>query len=148
MSHDKIYSEVLLDHNRHPRHSGELTNPDISMDGANPMCGDEITMYASVEDGTLVDVAFRSTACAICTASASMFCEMAKGKHIDHIHQHDQLMRKLMHGEKLEHDERRALADMNSLEGVSKLPVRVKCAMLVWETWELMKQKLKEINKV
>ena len=37
-----LYSDILLDHFRHPRNYGSLAAPDISNEQFNPLCGDRI----------------------------------------------------------------------------------------------------------
>ena len=49
---EDLYREIILDHYRTPRNRGELdTPPATKVDGHNPLCGDEITVYLDV-DGT------------------------------------------------------------------------------------------------
>ena len=53
---EDLYREIILDHYRTPRNRGELAPPAVMAEGHNPLCGDEITIYAQVENGVLVDV--------------------------------------------------------------------------------------------
>ena len=46
---EDLYREVILDHYRKPRNRGSLENPDISAEGYNPLCGDEITLQLALE---------------------------------------------------------------------------------------------------
>ena len=47
---EDLYREIILDHYRNPRNRGELESPPaIIVDGHNPLCGDEITLYVLVE---------------------------------------------------------------------------------------------------
>ena len=49
---DDLYREIILDHYRNPRNRGELASPPAHrVEGFNPLCGDEITVYFDVVDG-------------------------------------------------------------------------------------------------
>ncbi|MGB1661351.1 MAG: Fe-S cluster assembly sulfur transfer protein SufU, partial [Planctomycetota bacterium] len=77
----ELYQEMIIDHSRSPRNHKKLENPNLSARGHNPLCGDEIDMEVKRgEDGVLSEIGFEATACAICTASASILTETLKGK--------------------------------------------------------------------
>ena len=74
-----LYSEVLLNHFRHPRNYGSLDDPDISNEQFNPLCGDRIRIELKL-DGTVVKEArFKGDGCAISTAAASLLTELLIG---------------------------------------------------------------------
>ena len=54
--------------------------PDASYEGANPLCGDRITLMLGVKDGVIERVAFTGRGCAISQASASLLTDEIKGK--------------------------------------------------------------------
>jgi nitrogen fixation NifU-like protein len=68
-----LYSEKLLDHFRNPRNYGALTNPDISYESFNPLCGDRIRIELRLADN---EVRFRGDGCAISIAAASLLTEI------------------------------------------------------------------------
>ena len=144
MSIADIFSTVLLDHYRHPRRFGKMDDADIEMDGVNPLCGDEVFIQAKVDGEMIIDAAFTGKACAICMASTSMFCEQAPGRTVAELAEQRRRLFSLLEAKELSSEERHQLGEILSLEGVSKLPARVKCALLVWETWELMAEELKK----
>ena len=72
---DDLYREIILDHYRNPRCKGELPAPALKVEGANPLCGDELVMYLEVEDNHLADLRIRTRGCSISCASASMMAE-------------------------------------------------------------------------
>src|SRR3989304_3008599 len=80
MALDDLYREVILDHYSHPRNKGELPDPDIKVEGANPLCGDELSIYVKLDGGRVADVRFVGRGCSISQASASMMTEQIKGK--------------------------------------------------------------------
>lgn len=143
MSLEAIFGELLLDHSRHPRHFGKMESPDLTIEGANPLCGDEIELQIKTDGGRVTDIAFTGRACAICIASTSMFCENAVGQPIEFLDKARELFRRLLHGEELTAEEKWTLGDALSLSGVGKLPSRVKCATLIYETWAVMERRLK-----
>ena len=75
-----LYQEVILDHNRRPRNFHALANASHRAEGYNPLCGDRLTLYLSVNEGVITEAAFEGAGCAISKASASMMTETLKGK--------------------------------------------------------------------
>jgi nitrogen fixation NifU-like protein len=131
---DDLYQRVLLDHSRHPRNAGALPPGSRTARGDNPVCGDRITVGVVLDGDRIADVRFEATGCAISVASASMMSEAVRGRtrvQADALHQ---LFERLLGGEPLADAERESLADLASLAGVSRFPVRRKCARLPWQT--------------
>ena len=77
-----LYSDVLLDHFRHPRNYGSLAEPDISNEQFNPLCGDRIRLELKLEQEKVHEVRFKGDACAICTAAASLLTELVREKDL------------------------------------------------------------------
>ena len=77
-----LYSDILLDHFRHPRNYGSLVSPDISNEQFNPLCGDRIRLELKLEHATVTEVRFKGDACAISTAAASLLTELILGKNL------------------------------------------------------------------
>ena len=75
---EDLYQEIVMDHNRRPRNFGELKEPTTTADGFNPLCGDQITLQLSLEDGVVVDVAFKGVGCAISKSTESKMTEELK----------------------------------------------------------------------
>lgn len=124
-----LYREIILDHYAHPRNRGKLEGADIAVEGVNPSCGDEISLYARVRDGRLEEVRFEGRGCSISQASASMMTEAVKGKSLDAADELAEEFKAMMHGQVP--DEGR-LGDLVALQGVRRFPVRIKCATLAW----------------
>lgn len=131
---DELYREVILDHFRNPRNVGELTDAEIKAEGNNPLCGDEIAFWLKLANGRIEQVRFRGKGCAISQAAGSMFSEQLRGKHLKDVERLIQAMKGLMQGEEPPDDV--DLGDLESLVGVRKFPVRVKCAALSWNAIE------------
>ena len=80
MSLDDLYKEVILDHYKNPRNKRGLGDGAVSCHRNNPLCGDEITIHAQLDDGRIAEIAFEGTGCSISQASASMLTEAVTGK--------------------------------------------------------------------
>jgi nitrogen fixation NifU-like protein len=113
---DDLYRDEILEHYRNPHNFGTLESPTTVKEGANPLCGDRITLMLGIDDqGNVNDVAFTGRGCAISQASASMLTDEIKGKPLTEISH---------------------LGKVEVLEnlGIEISPARMKCAMLSLET--------------
>ena len=77
---DDLYRDYILEHYRRPHNFGILEDPDARFEGANPLCGDRITVMLGIRDGVVAEVAFTGRGCAISQASASLLTDEIKGK--------------------------------------------------------------------
>lgn len=130
---DELYREVILDHYRAPRNRGKLDPSDIDLHRDNPLCGDEVHLYARVEDGKVTEIAFEGRGCSISQASVSMMTEKLKGADVADAEKLAGDFKQMMQGENPEDPD--SLGDLQSLQGVQKYPVRIKCALLGWNTF-------------
>jgi len=80
-----LYSDILLDHFRHPRNYGSLDAPDISNEQFNPLCGDRIRLELKLEQSKVSEARFKGDGCAISTAAASLLTEMVLGKDLEEL---------------------------------------------------------------
>lgn len=79
-----LYSEIILDHFRHPRNYGSLPAPDICYEEFNPLCGDRIRIEVKLENQSVVEeVRFRGDGCAISIAAASLLTELIVGIDVE-----------------------------------------------------------------
>ena len=140
---ESLYKEIILDHYRSPRNRGELdTPPAIRVEGFNPLCGDEIVLFLDVQDGVLVNIKLTGRGCSISQASSSMMSAAVKGKSVVVARAKIETFKQLMtvHAATLEEDgqpveaDLRSLGEIAALQGVVKFPVRIKCAVLAWNT--------------
>ena len=76
----ELYKEIILDHFQRPRNQSSLQGADIEEHLNNPLCGDEVTIYANLRDGKVVELSFTGRGCSISQASASMLAERLQGK--------------------------------------------------------------------
>ena len=132
MSLEELYKEVILDHYRTPRNKQRLDPHDIMLERNNPLCGDEIELYLRFDGDVLEGIAFEGKGCSISQASASMMTEKVKGMDAKDARALVESIKRMMSGE--EEGDPDTIGDLVSLQGVVKYPVRIKCALLGWNT--------------
>jgi nitrogen fixation NifU-like protein len=112
---DDLYRDYILEHYRHPHNFGVLEHANASHEGANPLCGDRITLQLRLADGKIAGVGFTGRGCAISQASASLLTDEIKGKPVI---------------------DAAALTpkDVLDLLGIEISPARLKCALLSLDT--------------
>jgi len=79
------YSEIVMEHFRHPRNVGRIEDPDAKSIEGSPACGDMVAVYLKVdpEDLRISDIKFESYGCASNIATGSIITEMAKEKTLE-----------------------------------------------------------------
>jgi nitrogen fixation NifU-like protein len=97
------------------------------------VCGDEIHLDLRIDDGALQEIGFWGQGCSISQSSASMLTERLKGRPVEEAERVIGQVRAMLVDGALPD---RELGDLEALEGVAKLPVRVKCALLCWNVLE------------
>jgi nitrogen fixation NifU-like protein len=128
---DELYQELIIDHGRHPRNFGKLSDATYTKEGYNPLCGDKLTLYIHEKEGVIDNISFDGDGCAISMASASLMTEALKGKTIAYANElFDNFQRCIMQGACDAH----SLGKLAALSGVRQFPMRVKCATLPWHT--------------
>ncbi|MDA0305757.1 MAG: SUF system NifU family Fe-S cluster assembly protein [Proteobacteria bacterium] len=140
-----LYQEVILDHGKSPRNFRPLDNPTCLAHGNNPLCGDKLVVYLTLDadgaDGRIEDVSFQGEGCAISVASASMMTEILKGKTRDEAKKlfeafHDMCTKDDFDIAELAGYDEDAVERLVMLSGVKDFPIRVKCATLAWHTMQ------------
>jgi len=126
-----LYQELILDHYRRPRNKGAVEHPTHSIGMNNPLCGDEIDLQVRVEGDVIKEIRFVGRGCSISQAAASMMTQVVKDRSVTDALALGDRMSAMMHGDAAAAGDK-ALGDLRALAGVSKFPVRVKCALLPW----------------
>ena len=128
----ELYQSVILDHNRKPRNFGALADANRQADGKNPLCGDSVVVQLHVDGDTIREVMFTGQGCAISKASASLMTAAVKGK----TRAEAEALFARFHSMVLGKSEgtKEELGQLVVFSGVSRFPVRVKCASLPWHT--------------
>ena len=131
---EDLYREIILDHYRNPRYKGELPPPALKVEGANPLCGDQLSLFLEIKDGKLSNLRISAAGCSISCASASMMAEVILGKKLDEIDKAIERFKEMMLNKNGNPESLEDLGDIETLQGVKKYPVRIKCALLPWNT--------------
>jgi nitrogen fixation NifU-like protein len=129
---DELYRDLILDHYKNPRHREKVASPDVTAEGFNPVCGDEIEMELNFDGERLAAIGVRGRGCSISQASASMMSELVEGKSVGEIRTLAGEFKSMMTEPDAPAPE--SLGDLEALQGVAKFAVRVKCATLAWHT--------------
>lgn len=132
MSLEDLYKEVILDHYRTPRNKGRLDPHDVVLERDNPLCGDEIELFLKFDGDAVSGIAFEGRGCSISQASTSMMTEKVKGMTVKDATEVAHTVKRMMAGEA--EGDLEMLGDLVSMKGVVKYPVRIKCALLGWNT--------------
>jgi nitrogen fixation NifU-like protein len=129
---DELYRDIILDHYKNPRNKGDLDPADVRVNANNPLCGDEVTITARLsEDGqSISELHFSGRGCSISQASASMMTEQVLGHSLPEALRAVNSFKEMMLGE----GGPEGLGDLEALQGVKKYPVRIKCAILPWNS--------------
>ena len=126
----ELYRELILDHAKRPRHFGKLSDATHTAEGINPLCGDKLTIYLRLSEGSIEAIGFEGSGCAISVASASLLTEAVNGKGTDAaIALANQVLGRLTGQCDTDTEE---IGKIRALEGVREFPSRVKCATLAW----------------
>lgn len=128
----ELYQSIILDHNRRPRNFGEMADADRRIEGRNPLCGDELTLWVRVDEGRIADLSFVGRGCAISRAAASMMTTAVKGKTQAEADALFDRFHELVLGKRQATTSDPELGALAVFSGVSRFPVRVKCASLPW----------------
>lgn len=124
-----LYQQLILEHYRNPRNKAELEGKTVEIHMANPVCGDEIRLQLRIDGDEIAEAKFVGQGCSISQASVSMMTTLLEGRKLDEADALAKRFTEMMHGDE-DAAQDRALGDLRALQGVSKFPVRIKCALL------------------
>ena len=128
----ELHAQIILEHADKPHNRGEIPDADLEEYLLNPLCGDEVTVYATFEDGQVKDARFTGRGCSISQASASMMTGRLAGKTREEAADEVARFKAMMTGE-VEFPEYDELA---ALKGVIQYPSRIRCATLAWTAFQ------------
>ena len=128
---DETHRQILSEHSQQPRNRRELAHFSHHAHGHTPVCNDRVDVYLNLEDGRITDISFTATACALCTASASLMTQKLQGRSLEQARQiyetfHISMLRPTATDE--------TLGELSALAGIHRFPSRIKCVMLPWHT--------------
>ena len=125
---EELYQSIILDHNRRPQNFRVMPLATAHAEGLNPMCGDQFTVFLKMDGDLVGDVSFQGSGCAISKASASLMTQAVKGKTRAEAGAIFDAFHGLVTGE----GGGESLGKLKAFSGVSRFPLRVKCATLAW----------------
>ena len=134
MAIESIYTAALMEHNAHPDYKYELDDATHTHRGVNPSCGDDITVSMRLEDGIIDEAAFEGSGCAVSQASADIMADLITEKTPEEAVELGELFLAMIRGEVSDPAELAPLGEAAQLQGISRMPARVKCAELGWRT--------------
>ena len=132
--HD-LYQDIILEHNKRPRHYGALADYTHTAEGYNPICGDKLTIFLVLKEDRIEAVQFEAACCAICKASASMMAEVLIGKTLVEAEAAFKRVVELLSSELNLEADLSVDGEIAALAGVRKFAARIKCATLPWHTY-------------
>ena len=133
MAHNTFYNEILTDHNMNPAHKYELPDANMTLEGVNPSCGDDIVLNLKVSDGIITDGSYEGSGCAVSQASADIMLDLVIGKSIEEAQRLADIFMRMIK-DKITDEELEELEEAAALQDISHMPSRVKCAVLGWRT--------------
>ena len=122
----ELYREILNEHNINPAHKAEMSGANLSLQGINPSCGDNIT-----------DGAFSGSGCAISQASCDMMLDLIIGKPESEALRLCEIFMGMIQGTVTD-EQIEELDEASALREIQHMPARVKCAELGWRTMREM----------
>ena len=133
----ELYREILNEHNINPAHKEGLENANLTLQGVNPSCGDNITLKLKTENGKITAGAFSGSGCAISQASCDMMLDLIIGKSESEALRLCEIFMGMIQGSVSE-EQIEELDEASSLQAIQHMPARVKCAELGWRTMREM----------
>ncbi|MEX0976325.1 MAG: SUF system NifU family Fe-S cluster assembly protein [Woeseia sp.] len=134
-----LYRELILDHAKNPRHFGKLDDATHVAEGVNPLCGDKLKLYFSIDHtNRIADARFEGSGCAISVASASLLTDTVIGLDTHRaLRYFATMVQRLARADNHRKEDPHLLDEIDmgklrALEGVKEFPSRVKCATLAW----------------
>ena len=123
-----LYQQVILDHCKNPRNFHEMPAATSSAQGHNPLCGDQLKLFLTIDGDKIADASFVGSGCCISKASASLLTDGVKGKSKAEVQKMFDLVHEMVMSGKVNGD----VGKLAVFAGVHKYPARVKCAILSW----------------
>ncbi|TVP76441.1 MAG: SUF system NifU family Fe-S cluster assembly protein [Gemmatimonadales bacterium] len=139
-----LYQQLILEHYRSPRNRGELDPCSVEVERLNPTCGDQVVLRLQVGDGVIREARFDGEGCSISQAAVSMMTCLLEGATLEEARALADRFTALMHGKEERRQELRQLGDLRALQGVSRFPVRIKCALLGFEALRVALDQVEE----
>jgi nitrogen fixation NifU-like protein len=129
---EDLYREAIIRRYQSPSNRRTIDGANAEGFSQNPLCGDEVRVTARVENGRIVDAAFTARGCSISQASADMMADVIRGRSLPEVAEIAGQFRRIMTEDTGSVPP--VLDELAVLRSVRKYPVRIKCALLPWDT--------------
>jgi len=80
-----MYPPQLIDHFEHPRNSGAMDSPDVSVQSENPACGDVMKLMLRVTNGAITEAKYQVRGCVASIACGSALTEALVAKAVPEV---------------------------------------------------------------
>lgn len=141
-----LYQQLILEHYRNPRNKAELDEKTVEIHMANPVCGDEVRLQLRIEGDQIAEAKFIGSGCSISQAAVSMMTTRLQGANLEEADTLAKRFTEMMHGDESASKDK-TLGDLRALQGVSRFPVRIKCALLGFDALqEALKKEVGELG--
>ena len=131
---ESIYTDVIMENSIKTHNKYKLIDKDKEEHGHNPSCGDDITLQVKFDGEIISKISYIGHGCAISQASTNIMIDLLKGKTKKEANILIDIFIKMVNGDKIEGVELEKIGDAIAFKNISKIPARVKCATLAWET--------------
>ena len=131
---EEVYTNIIMEHSISTKNKHNLIEIDRKEHGHNPSCGDDITLEIKFDGNIIKDLSYTGYGCAISQGSASIMIDLLKGKSQEEAIKLIDIFLKMVNGEEVEEAGLNMLGDAKYLKSITKMPARIKCASLAWET--------------
>ena len=131
---ESIYTDIIMENSIKIHNKYNLIDKDKEEHGHNPSCGDDITLQIKIDGEKINKISYIGHGCAISEASTNIMIDLLKGKTKKEAIKLIDSFLKMVNGDKIEDDELAKIGDARAFKNISKIPARVKCATLAWET--------------
>lgn len=127
-----LYQQLILDHARTRTGRGRVGEWDAEHTERSPLCGDVVTLRVRVRHGRMEGIGSEGEGCSISMASASVFTEQKEGRSLGEVRARIAEFRTMVTSRGSHDPDEELLGDAVAFAGVSRYPMRVKCALLAW----------------
>ena len=135
---ESMYQEVILDHYKHPQHSGLREDYDAQVHHTNTSCGDDLVMRIKLSEDrqTVEDISYEAEGCSISQASVDVLTEEVIGQPVDKALEKLKAFETMITSKGEDEGDPDLIGDGVAFAGVAQYPARVKCALLGWEAFK------------
>lgn len=133
---DDLYKEIILENYKSKKNKVTRSDAGFHSEGMNPSCGDDLELFVDLDgEGRIAEITYDGMGCSICCASANLLCESLRGRSLEEARDVVEKYRGMLLEDETP-DFPEDLEDLEVMEGVKKYPVRIKCALLGWNTFQ------------